>query len=188
MPSHDPSLDLRALTPSDAEAFWELRPKALVASPEAFGSSYEEEAALPLESMRARIPDGEPSAIFGIFAGEALVGIAGFLASERVKRRHKGTLWGVFVEPRWRGRGLATRLVRAVIEHAEKHVVLLQASVVTSNHAARHIYHRLGFVAYGVERKALRVDGKYHDEELLALELRWPQSDDSQNLVAGKKQ
>jgi RimJ/RimL family protein N-acetyltransferase len=58
-----------------------------------------------------------------------------------------------------------------VIEHAAQHVLVLQAMVGTANHRARRMYHRLGFVPYGIERNALRIDGIFYDEELLALDL-----------------
>jgi ribosomal protein S18 acetylase RimI-like enzyme len=169
MTSQEPTI--RALVPSDAELYRALRLEALATSPEAFSSSYEEESVLPLESFAARIPASGPSAIFGAFAGDSLVGTVAFVANARVKQRHKGALFGLFVCPQWRGRGLGERLVRRAIEHAANHVLLLQLSVVTSNRSARHLYQRLGFVAYGTERKALHIDGTFYDDELLALEL-----------------
>ena len=166
-----PDVTIRALAPADAEAYRALRLEALATAPGAFSSSHQEEAALSLENFRARIPTGGRSAVFGAFAGAELVGIAGFVANDRIKQRHKGALVGLFVRPQWRGRGVGERLVRHVMAHAAKHVLLLQATVVTTNDPARRIYHRLGFIPYGTERKALCVDGVFHDDELLALEL-----------------
>ena len=176
MSAHPPisGILIRALAESDAKAFRAIRLDALATSPEAFGSSHEEEAALPLETFQARIEGPEPSVIFGAFADDALVGMAGFLASEKRKQRHKGTLWGVFVRPTWRGHGIAERLVRRVVEHAGQHVTILYANVVTMNHHARMMYQRLGFTPYGVEWRALCVDGVFYDEELLVLDLDRP--------------
>jgi RimJ/RimL family protein N-acetyltransferase len=162
---------IRALGAPDAEAFRELRLTALATSPEAFGSSYEEEAPLSLERFRARIACAGPNVVFGALAERRLVGVAGFLASKENKRRHWGVLWGVFLRPEWRGRGLGELLVGRVVEHATEHVLILQTSVVTVNHKARRTYARLGFVPYGTERRALLIDGRFYDEELLALEL-----------------
>jgi GNAT superfamily N-acetyltransferase len=55
------------------------------------------------------------NAMFGGFYDDALVGMAGFVASERLKERHKGTLVGVYVQPALRRRRLARPLVEAVI-------------------------------------------------------------------------
>jgi RimJ/RimL family protein N-acetyltransferase len=165
------NVTIRALGAPDAEAYRELRLIALATSPEAFGSSYEEEAELSLDSFRARVVTTGRNVIFGAFADSQLVGMAGFAASERVKKRHIGTLWGVFLIAEWRGRGLADRLIRRVVEHATEHVMVLQASVVATNRQARQAYARLGFVPYGIERHALCIGGMFYDSEHLALDL-----------------
>jgi RimJ/RimL family protein N-acetyltransferase len=161
---------IHPLAPSDADAFRALRLEALANAPAAFSSSFEDQARQPVDWFRARIPAAGPNALFGAFADNALAGMAGFVVQEGAKQRHKGTLWGVYVAPAWRGRGLATQLVECVIAYAKDHVVVLQATIWIDNPSARRIYHRLGFVPYGIERKALYVDGVFHDNELLALE------------------
>jgi RimJ/RimL family protein N-acetyltransferase len=50
-------------------------------------------------------------------------------------------------------------------------VELIQLAVVSDNEAARRLYQRLGFVEYGIEKKALKQDGRYYDEVLMAKEL-----------------
>jgi RimJ/RimL family protein N-acetyltransferase len=171
MERENTTITIRALGTPDAEAYRELRLAALATSPEAFASSYEEGAARSLDSFRAQVATTGPSVIFGAFTGNQLVGMAGFAANERIKERHKGTLWGVFLMPEWRGQGLAARLVARVVQHATEHVLILQAVVVTTNRRARKTYARLGFIPYGIERKALCIDGTFYDDELLALDL-----------------
>jgi GNAT superfamily N-acetyltransferase len=166
-----PTIHIRRLVPADADALRALRMEALTTAPEAFGSSPEEESARPMDLVRSRLDAALPDAVFGAFAGDNLVGMAGFALSQGVKKRHKGLLWGVFVRAGWRDRGTGEQLVCAVIEHARNHVLLLQASVVITNGSARRIYERLGFSAYGIEHRALRVGDAFHDEELLVLDL-----------------
>ncbi len=165
---------IRPLTELDAPAFRELRLHALASNPEAFGASYEEEASLPVETVRSRLSSSGPNAVFGAYAGDRLVGMAGFAVYERIKASHKGVMWGVFVRPEWRGCRLGEALVRRVIEHASRHVIILEAAVGLANESARRTYHGLGFNAYGVERKALRVGDVFYDKELLLIELPGP--------------
>jgi RimJ/RimL family protein N-acetyltransferase len=172
MESQMTNITIRALGATDVEAYRELRLTALATSSEAFGSSYDEEARLSMHSFRTHVVSDGPNVIFGALAGSQLVGMAGFVANQRLKRRHKGTLWGVFLMPEWRGCGLGDRLVGRVIEHATAHVLILQAAVTMTNQRARQVYARLGFVPYGVERQALLIDGTFYDDELLALDLR----------------
>jgi ribosomal protein S18 acetylase RimI-like enzyme len=131
----------------------------------------------PFSAFAERIAPAAPSLVFGAFARQELVGMAGFLAGTSAKSRHKGMLWGVYVMPKQRGRSLARQLVEAVIAHAAQHVLVLNANVVTTNTAARTLYEKLGFRCYGVEAKALCVNGVFYDEALLALDFsRVPQT------------
>jgi GNAT superfamily N-acetyltransferase len=164
---------IRTLEPSDVEGFRDLRLEALTLAPEAFGASYEEDVSIPLETMRARL-SASPNAVFGAFADHALVGMAGFAVHDRVKARHRGVLWGVYVQAEWRGHQVGKRLVQRVIDHASRHVMMLEAVVGLTNHGARRTYHGLGFKPYGIQRKALRVGDTFYDEELLYLDLPQP--------------
>ena len=69
-----------------------------------------------------------------------------------------------------RGHGLGRALVKAVIDHARAHVVLLQAAVGVANAPALRLYASLGFRHYGREDKALLVDGVFVDEALIVLD------------------
>lgn len=159
---------IRRLLPADAAAFHALRLEALERCPAAFGSARHEEAALTLDAVARRL---EETAVFGADLDRALCGVAGFRQPALAKKRHKGELWGVYVRPGRRGAGVGTALVGAVIAHARGRVAQLHAAVVAGNLAARRLYARCGFVSYGLEPRALRLERGYVDEELLVLML-----------------
>lgn len=161
---------IRPLAADDAEAFRALRLSALETAPQAFGASHDEEAAQPLASFAAKLAPEPPGQVFGAFLGDILVGIAGFRTLNSPKARHKGYLWGVYVVEAARGHGIGEMLVTAVIEHARRHVLILQANVVTTNRSAYVLYEKLGFVPYGIESRALRIGDAFYDEALLALD------------------
>lgn len=165
-----PSISIRPLTPSDAQAFRDLRLEALSSHPAAFSSSHEEESPRSLDEFRARIPASGPNAIFGAFAEGRLIGMAGFVVYDRPKARHKGLMWGVFVKQDWRGQRVGKALVQSVIDRASRHVIMIEAAVVLTNESARRTYHGLGFKPYGIEPKAIRVGDRFYDEELIYLE------------------
>jgi RimJ/RimL family protein N-acetyltransferase len=166
------AIEIRPLTKADADAFRALRLTALRETPEAFGSSYEEEIDRPREHFAARAAPPEPSATFGAFADTRLVGTAGLSVSNRLKESHKAYMWGVFVLADFRGQGVGRELVQQVIDKAAGNVRVLQCSVVTAQEATRRMYRAMGFVPYGLERNALCIDGDFYDEELLAIDLR----------------
>lgn len=165
------TITVRNLDGADAARFRSLRLHCLQSAPEAFGSSYEEEVNRDISEVRTRL-EARPNVVFGAFAGDMLIGLAGFAVSPSLKKRHIGLLWGVFVDPAWRGHELGKRLTQAVIEHARHHVDILHATVMASNHSARSIYLGLGFTVYGFEKDALRHGGISYDDEHLRLDLR----------------
>jgi RimJ/RimL family protein N-acetyltransferase len=161
-------LPLRRLTAEDAALYRDIRLEALETTPDAFASTFEMERDYPLERFAMRLADAH---VVGAFDGATLVGVAGFYIQAGPKHGHKGILWGMFVRPAYRGTGLSRRLVAAIVEHARSQVELLQLFVVGDNIAARRLYRRLGFVEYGVERRATKYRGRYHDDVLMALPL-----------------
>jgi RimJ/RimL family protein N-acetyltransferase len=165
--SGDP-IDLRRLHPQDAASYRDIRLEGLAESPHAFSSTLESEQGQPLDRFTARLAD---DFVLGAFRGPRLVGIAGFYIQPKPKHTHKGILWGMYVRPEARGTGIGRLLVEAIIEHARRHVELLQLFVVSDNLAARRLYARLGFVEYGIERNATKYRGQYHDDVLMALPL-----------------
>jgi GNAT superfamily N-acetyltransferase len=159
---------VRMLGAGDAAAYRALRLDALGRHPTAFRTSLDEEAGHSLEELAARL---EADAIVGGFCDGTLCGLAGLEIPPARSKRHKGTLFGVYVCPDRRRAGLGTALVAAVIEHARSRVDQLHAAVVTTAAPARALYRKLGFVPYGIEPRGLKVGDQYFDQELLVLRL-----------------
>ncbi|MFE0752946.1 GNAT family N-acetyltransferase [Inquilinus sp. NPDC058860] len=155
---------IRRLEAADAAAYREIRLEGLERHPEAFGSTYETEAALSLEDFARRVAE------VPTFAAERdgrLLGLAGLALEKTVKRRHRGTLVRMYVRPEAHGTGAADALVEAVLDHARAEgldAVLL--AVITEAEPARRLYERHGFKAYGVEPGALRIGDRAYDDEL----------------------
>ena len=161
---------IRQLEHADLAAFRAVRLLALQLHPEAFGSSYEEESRYTLDEFARFI--APPGATFGAFADGRLIGIAGLYVSPRLKRSHKGDVVGVYVDAAFRGSDVARGLIEAIIAAARQMKLRsLLLTVTVGNQAARKLYVSLGFHAYGIERRALQVDGVFYDEELMVLEL-----------------
>ena len=173
--SGDQGIIVRALGAADAEAYREIRLEALRQAPDAFASSYEEESARPIEVFRDRLAGKFGGIVFGAFADGAseIAGTAGGVREDRLKTHHKLLLVGVYVRPIHRGRGLGERLVGRVLQHARElgDIRVVQLKVAIDNRPACALYERMGLSVYGIERKAIKLDGRYIDEELRALEI-----------------
>jgi ribosomal protein S18 acetylase RimI-like enzyme len=158
-------LRLLLLSPAEAALYREIRLEALSRDADMFSSTFAEENARPLSFFANRLAN---SAVFGAFRGSELLGIAGFFVQPGPKHAHKGMLVGMYVRPGARGAGVGRLLVGAVITHARRRVELIQLSVNSDNSAARRLYASLGFAEYGLEQRATKYHGRYHDEVLMA--------------------
>jgi ribosomal protein S18 acetylase RimI-like enzyme len=112
--------------------------------------------------------------VIGSFENSRLTGTAGFFRRRHNKERHKGHIWGVYVRPESRGKGMARALMQEVIRRARQMEGLEQVTLVASAHLpARKLYEALGFESYGVERRSLKIGAQigaeYVDDVLMVL-------------------
>jgi len=162
------SIQIRQLTPSDAESFRELRLEGLRLNPEAFGSTYDFEKDQPLTRYIGWLTN---STVFGASQNSELIGTASFTQLSGIKNSHKGLLRAMYVRPTHRCSGAGRQLVQSVIELARQKVEQLQLAVVSTNQPAIRLYQTLGFRQYGLEPRALKHNGIYSDEILMSLDL-----------------
>lgn len=143
--------------------------EAYALHPDAFTSSVEERAAMPLSWWEARLDEREQagSVVLGAFHEGALAGAAGLAFETREKARHKAQLFGMVVRADCRARSLGAALVRAPLDQARARdgVLLVQLTVTEGNAAAQRLYQRFGFVPFGLEPLAVAV-GERHVAKL----------------------
>ena len=159
---------IRKLSGSDAADFRTLRLEGLLAHPEAFGASWEDESLLSVEDFAQRLRQQH---VFGAFRTDtkAMVGAVGIKVSTASKTRHKGVIWGMYVRPEVRGLGVGAALIQHAIRYASPILEQINLDVEASNVSAHRLYLKMGFEQYGHERRALKVGCAYYDLILMSL-------------------
>jgi ribosomal protein S18 acetylase RimI-like enzyme len=167
---------LRRLSAADRAQFRELRQIALKVNPEDFMITAEEEIAIPRLSIEAALELPEKCTFFlGAFTGDpaSLIGIAGLLTNAFRKTRHSGRITSLFVHPEHRRRGVAQLMLEQLLAQAAEgglHSVRLE--VVADNRGAIVLYERLGFIPYGREPSAYRMEEREWDLLLMTYRLQ----------------
>jgi GNAT superfamily N-acetyltransferase len=135
---------VRTILGNEAARYRDLRLEALRESPTSFTATWDDERMLPREEWEARVASsvGGTSTVAVADSGDELVGLAvGIPWGGRVR------VVSVWVAPRWRGQGLAARLIEHVCDWAA-HAGYREAQIETAmgNPSPRALYQRLGFM------------------------------------------
>ncbi len=161
------SSPIRLLTQLDLSKYKSIRLQALQDCPFAFGSSYEDAAAMSENEWRAHL-SGEKSKVFGAFDGEDLVGTTTLLLDSRPKFAHSATLVGIYVADSHRGQGLAGRLINhAEHEATQLGIKKIKIDVIRSQLPALRAYEKADYKIVGTLFKELQLEGKFYDEILM---------------------
>src|ERR1043166_4441684 len=159
-------MQIRTLLPADAADFQALRLRGLRETPGACARRWGEGRAQPVESVAERIATNRDGFILGAFEGAALVGVVGMQRERHLKHAHKMVLWGMYVVPDARGRGVGRRLVDEALRQAFARPGIRQVNlgVNAANAPALALYEAAGFTSFGLERGCMIVDGELQDE------------------------
>ena len=162
-------MEIRPLQLEDFEAFAKIRAYALENNPEAFCASNKEELAHRKSRFEETV-NHKDNFMLGAFLDEKLIGIVGFVKETRIKSKHKGFIWGMFIYPEQQNQGIGKKLLLAALAKAFNNPELRQInlSVIENNTNALKLYEKLGFITYGVEKSSLCVNGNFYDEILMS--------------------
>jgi ribosomal protein S18 acetylase RimI-like enzyme len=138
-------MQVRRLAPDEWPAYRAIRLRALADSPAAFGATYADEAALSDAEWQER-SNRSDAAVFVVDGAGALLAMA--VGGPAPGYPNAAALFGMWVDPTARGKGLGEALIDAVKAWAvDAGYPVLGLGVTTANAPAIALYERLGFVA-----------------------------------------
>jgi RimJ/RimL family protein N-acetyltransferase len=154
---------LRAMEPSEAEDLWRWNH-----DPEVMrwmGDGYPDSLAQVRKRMEERPRNAYGDVVFGIevLADGTLIGLVRLRDAEP---ETGGAELDIYLgEKEFWGRGYATDAMRTACRYGFQEMRLhkISLTVVTENHAAHHVYRKIGFVEEGRLREVFRRDGQWYD-------------------------
>ena len=161
------------LGPKDAKRYIAFRKQMLADAPWAFSASPDDDVGLDTAFLKTTLAQDD-NAIVAIESDEdsfSLVAAAGIYRVRNPKFSHRAKLWGVFVDPGYRGHGLGRAVTSAALELAKawSGVAYVDVAVSENSPVALRIYQSLGFIEWGREPESTQYDGKRYDEIFLSL-------------------
>ncbi len=141
-------IEIRRITPSDAEQLKSVRLSALGEAPYAFGSTFEGESKLTDDDWThrtTRTSYGDERTMFLAFDGDQAVGLAGGMRSQTVADCVE--VVSIWISPTVRRTGTARRLIDAVTDWAiGGGATSAELWVTRGNDPAQRLYESMGFV------------------------------------------
>lgn len=119
--------------------------------------------------------DRNDSFTLGAYIENVLAGIISFArdGEDREKLRHKGLLSTMYVSTRFRGHGIAKKLLEETINRVKAIPGIEQINliVVSTNARAKQLYEKFGFEKFGTEPNSIKWENKYFAEDQMVLRL-----------------
>lgn len=119
--------------------------------------------------------DRNDSFTLGAYIENVLAGVISFArdGEDREKLRHKGLLSTMYVSTRFRGHGIAKKLLEETINRVKAipDIEQINLIVVSTNARAKQLYEKFGFEKFGTEPNSIKWENKYFAEDQMVLRL-----------------
>lgn len=142
---------IRTLGEHEVTLYRSIRLRALATNPEAFGSNHTRESAFDDAAWRSRLRGfaGRPGVVMVDEVDDGQ--LTGTVGVGQFEQPDEAIIWGMWVDPAHRRRGVAQRLLDAAIDWArEQEYRSVMLHVTDGNDAAHRLYVDAGFA--GTER------------------------------------
>ena len=139
---------LKRLRESDWQELRSMRLKALRSDPSVFASNYDKESAMTEAEWRSWLQNENDAATFVLYEDNVPVGITGIGVDRDDRTKTRAVLWGSWLEPQIRRKGLSAILYAERIAWAKQHpsIERIVVSHRASNTASKRAILKHGFV------------------------------------------
>ncbi len=163
-------MNIRFLDENDSLIYREIRLSSLKESPFAFSDSYEDQlnkSILDFQIEIKKIINPIESFTLGAFSNKSqLIGFVKFKRDNRSKARHRASLCSLYVNPDYRGKGIAKKLIIELLKSIESITELkqLQLSTIITKEPLIDFYKSFGFEKLGnIIKDDLIIENQYVD-------------------------
>jgi RimJ/RimL family protein N-acetyltransferase len=150
-------------------AYKKIRLEALLNFPNSFLSTYQQEFDLTDQEWVNKINN---NMIFGYFIDNQIVGIIGLNLETNPKINHTATIFGMYLNPAYQGKNIASELLNHVKKIAKNHrVSQIYLGCNAENIRAVNFYKKSGFKIYATKPNYIKINDKFCDDLMMMVEV-----------------
>lgn len=157
---------IRSLTLDDWDNFRDLRLRALLENPKAYGIAVADEGVRSDEEWKAFCQDGTDKwYVVAEYQGK-LIGMLGAVQLFGSYMNHQVEIVGAYVDPAFRQRGIMKQLFQTLktrlqeVSHLEQMITWV---TLHETQTSKHMFEKFGFKFAGVLSKTVKFGNKYYD-------------------------
>lgn len=161
-------MEILILKPTEAQDLKDMRIEAIQNDSLAFGESFEEVKERTIEKIEERLKN-DNSQVLLARENEKPVGMVGVNFEKGEKISHIAYIWGMYVNPSYRGQGIGKKLLAALLAEIlkNKKIKKINLNVNTQQVQAVKLYESFGFQIAGTLHQELKIGEEYFDEYLM---------------------
>ncbi|MFH1958876.1 MAG: GNAT family N-acetyltransferase [Patescibacteria group bacterium] len=167
---------IKRLDENDALAYKKIRLLALQTNPEAFLSTLDAEYHKSQASFIYELSVAYQNPVwgyYGLFINNKIIGFCQVSKSYLAKQKHIAFLYNLYLNPDYRSKGYAKKLVNFILEKIKtQNIERIFISYLAKNKSVRGFYDHLDFKQCGVKEKAAKNNNEYDDEVEMVLEIK----------------
>ncbi len=161
MTNPQPNIQIISLKPEQWQEYKKLRTEMISADYNPFGWSVEEISILSDEQWQDIAKGHKRYATID----NQIVGMIQLWLNTKIKTRHIASIGSVYVQPQYRGRGIAKLLLEDIQNYVQSQgVEILSLTVAKDYVSAVNTYQKFRFIKVGDLPKSLKYKGIYYDE------------------------
>lgn len=167
-------IKIASLPPKEWKKYREIRLEALKTNPTAFLNTFRDVKKYPEEKWRKQLEQSQKKdGAFFLFAFDEgkIIGMNGLYWVKKPVTKHIAEIFGVFVNPNYRGQDIGKKLMEEIISEIKKNpqFTKIKLGVNAENIPALKLYESFGLKVVGKLEKELKFGDRYCDELLLEL-------------------
>lgn len=159
-------INIQRIPPSQWKEYKKLRLQALKNNPQAFSSPYNKEKTYSDKEWQQKLKDvgnGTDWILFAKNSNDKLIGMIGGYRDNNGMKNHSAEIWGVYVDPKMRGKGVAKLLIAGILNEFknDQDINSVVLGVNADQISAKKLYESFGFITKRI-KVHLMGDGKEH--------------------------
>ena len=157
--------NIQVLNQNQWKLFKIIRLEGLKNNPNSFSHSYQNKILQSDKEWKNKFSSKRDNIIILNKQTNSVIGMSVIFYSQDNKTKHTASIGSVYINPEFRGQGLANKLIGFTLKKIKenKEIIKVKLTVIESQTAAENLYKKFGFKIIGINKKEIKINNTFLD-------------------------